>query len=429
MHLVFVGTGYVGLVSGVMMTSIGHHVICMDSNKEKIDSLKRGEVPIYEPGLSEYIAESKDKKRLKFISNYNDADFHPDAVFICVGTPPKENGEANLDYVFEAALDAAKNFENVPIVIKSTVPPGTCAQVQEKLKEIGLNNPVISNPEFLSEGKAIDDFLYPDRIIVGVEDEESKYLMERIYEHFQDEDYPILYSSRVSSELIKYASNSFLATKIAFINEMSNLCEKTGANIEDIANGIGHDKRIGKDFLKTGPGFGGSCFPKDILALQDICTHFGSESKILKATIDSNNQRIKDIVAKISNELGGVSGKLIGILGLTFKAGTDDVRSSPAMQIADLLIREGAYICAYDPKGMENAKQSLKVDMARSPLGCAMGANALVILTEWDEFKNMNLKLLSEDMGEKIIFDYRNILDVSEAEKFGFKVHQLGKNA
>lgn len=426
MHLVFIGTGYVGLVSGVMMAHLGHHIICLDSDESKIESLKQGIVPIYEPGLDEYIKNSK--KRLQFISQYRDAEFHPDAVFICVGTPQKESGEANLEYVFEAALDSAKNFENVPIVIKSTVPPGTAHAVEAKLRKEGYKNAVISNPEFLSEGRAIDDFLYPDRIIVGADDEKSKELMESIYQSFSNENYSVLCSTRVSAELIKYASNSFLATKIAFINEMADLCEKTSANIEEVSSGIGADKRIGKDFLKTGPGFGGSCFPKDIMALQAICRKYKSESKILDATIESNKFRTENMVEKIREGLGGgLCGAMLGVLGLTFKAGTDDVRSSPALEIIRLLIEEGVYICAYDPKGMDNAKKELQVDMAKSYRACAMGAYALVILTEWDEFKNLDYESLAMDMGRKIIFDFRNIIDVQEAEKHGFKVFQLGK--
>ena len=427
MHLVFIGTGYVGLVSGVMMADQGHNVICLDSDESKIDALKDGQIPIYEPGLDKYMQSAKEKKKLKFVSQYRDVDFHPDAVFICVGTPSKENGEANLEYVFEAGLDVAKNFKNVTIIVKSTVPPGTCAELASRLEKEGYKNKVISNPEFLSEGRGVEDFLSPDRIIAGVEDHEGQCLIELIYENFLNENYPIVFGSRVSSELIKYASNSFLATKIAFINEISNLCEKTGADIDDVARGIGLDKRIGKDFLKTGPGFGGSCFPKDILALHNIIQKYDSECLVLEATIESNKRRIKNIVEKIKEKLGGVSGRLIAVFGLTFKSGTDDVRSSPAIHVTKLLTEEGAYICAYDPKGMQNAKGKLNIDMAKDYISCAMGAEAVVILTEWDEFKNLDYKRLGEDMGSKVIFDYRNILDVKEAKKHGFKVHQLGK--
>lgn len=426
MYLIFMGTGYVGLVSGVMMTSQGHHVICFDKDEAKINNIKEGKLPIYEPELDEYIKAGREKKRLKFASNYSDVDFHPDAVFICVGTPAKESGEANLDYVYEAALDSAKNFRDAPIIIKSTVPPGTCALVEDKLKEAGYKNKVISNPEFLAEGRAVKDFLNPDRIVVGVDDRETKYLMEMIYESFQ-ENVPIFYCSRISSELIKYASNTFLATKIAFINEMANLCEKIGADINQIAVGMGFDKRIGKDFLQTGPGFGGSCFPKDILALQSVSRKYGAECKVLEATIESNKKRSFDIVQKIKEKMGGLSGRLLAIYGLTYKADTDDIRSSPAIEVVKLLAEEGAYICAYDPKGMKNAKPHLSVDMARDYLSCAMGANAVIILTEWEEFRNIDYKKLSEDMGDKIIFDYRNMLSPHEAEEFGFKVYQLGK--
>lgn len=422
MNLVFIGSGYVGLVSGVMFASLGHKVACLDHDKSKIDSLKNGEIPIYEPGLKDYLT-----KDLQFVTSYADIDFTPDAFFICVGTPSSDDGSANLDYVFEAALDIAKIYKDVPIIVKSTVPAGTSTRLQKFLKEKRYNNPTISNPEFLSEGRAVEDFLKPDRVIIGIGDDKHKALMDGIYQQFLDK-CPLLYTSRESAELIKYSSNAFLAAKIAFLNEISNLCEKVGGNIDDVSKGVGLDHRIGDKFLKTGPGFGGSCFPKDILALQYLFAQSGASCLILDATIDSNAKRSRFIVDKIKSELGELLGKSIAVLGLTFKANTDDVRSSPAISITKLLLEEGAYISAYDPKGMENAKELLNIDMAKNYLEAAKGADAILILTEWDEFKNMDYSELAKGVLGKIIFDYRNILDSTKAREAGFIIHRLGRD-
>ncbi len=426
MKLIFIGSGYVGLVSGVMFASIGHDVCCIDNDKSKIDSLKSGKVPIYEPGLEEYLSKAVSDKKLTFAYDYSGVGYVPDAVFITVGTPQLETGEANLSYVKEAVLEAARNTApETIIVVKSTVPPGTSDMLVEMLREQGFAHKIASNPEFLKEGAAIKDFMEPDRIVIGVEHAKAK--MEKIYSYFHDNGYKILFTDSITAEMIKYASNSFLATKIAFINEMANLCEKTGADVDLLAEGMGLDRRIGRGFLKTGPGFGGSCFPKDILALEYLASHHAQPCYVLSAVIESNQKRKHDMVSKISKALGGVSGKNIAVLGLTFKAGTDDVRSSPAMDIAKLLAEEGAIILAYDPAGAENAKEQLDIGFADSCLDASKDASAIVILTEWQEFKDLDYALMGAQMKEKIIFDYRNILDAKACRGAGFKLYQLGK--
>lgn len=428
MKLVFVGTGYVGLVSGVMLSHIGHDVTCIDTNESKIKSLQKREVPIYEPGLKEYLNKSIDQGNLHFASSFKDVNGKVDAVFICVGTPSKEDGSANLDNVYEASKDAAYEFPEATIVIKSTTPPGTGKKVREMLRAEKLPNEVASNPEFLSEGNAVNDFLYPDRIVIGTQDDKSLGVLEGIYEQFVDAGYNLVKVSITSAEMVKYASNSFLASKIAFVNEVANLCEKTGADIDDVTRGVGMDPRIGPHFLKAGPGFGGSCFPKDILALQHLSHELDEQCPTLEGVIASNEKRSKDLLQKISSRLGGLSGKLIGVLGLTYKAGTDDIRSSPAIKLIHLLIENGAYICAYDPKGQKNAREELNVDFAYDYREAARGADALVILTEWDQFTKLDLKELSGEMNQKIIFDYRNILDPKAFKDAGFAIYQIGKN-
>lgn len=427
MEIVFIGTGYVGLVSGVMLASIGHKVTCIDKDKKKIDELKKGQIPIYEPGLADYLEKTINSKNIDFVSDIKDVKGQPEAVFICVGTPSRQDGSADLDNVYDSSLEVAKIFPDSVIVIKSTVPPGTCKNLEIILKSEKCYNQVASNPEFLSEGNAVSDFLYPDRIIIGVSGDKSERILRRIYEPFEEKGYTILSSSRESAEMIKYASNSFLASRIAFVNEIANLCEKTGADIQDVTQGVGMDPRIGPSFLKSGPGFGGSCFPKDILALQHLSEEVGERCDVLEGIIESNKKRPQKLVDKMAAELGGLSGKIIGVLGMTYKAGTDDVRSSPAIEIANLLLENGAYLCAYDPKGMKNAKREISIDFVDDAMSAARGAHAIVVLTEWDEFSNLNFKDLASEMHQKVIFDFRNIIDCQDARSNGFKIYQIGK--
>jgi UDPglucose 6-dehydrogenase len=428
MKIVFIGSGYVGLVSGTMLANLGHKVVCIDSDETKIKALQNHELPIYEPELDEYFRKVLLDGTLRFATDYQSIKFSPDAVFITVGTPSLPNGEADLQYVINATLEATANTSSdTSIVIKSTVPPGTTRMLEAMVREKGYKHEVISNPEFLREGNAIKDFMFPDRIIIGTEKEKGINLMEKIYDHFIQNNHNILFTSQTSSELVKYASNAFLATKIAFINEMANLCEKTGADVDLVATALGMDSRIGPAFLKTGPGFGGSCFPKDILALEYLAKIHEEPCYVLSAVIKSNKKRSKDIVFKIKKVLGDLRDKMIAVFGLTFKAGTDDVRNSPAIEVIQLLAEEGAYICAYDPEGMKNASPLLNIDMANNYKSAACNSDAIVILTEWPEFTKLDYVELGREMKEKIIFDYRNILNPVEIEKAGFKIYQLGK--
>jgi UDPglucose 6-dehydrogenase len=428
MNIIFIGSGYVGLVSGTMLAYLGHKIVCIDSDETKIKALQNHELPIYEPELDEYFRSTLLNGTLSFATDYKSIKIAPDAIFITVGTPSMPNGEADLQYVINATLEAASNTApDTAIVIKSTVPPGTTRMLEALVREKGYKHEIISNPEFLREGNAIKDFISPDRIVIGTENERSIDLMEKIYDHFIQNNHNILFTSQTSAELAKYASNAFLATKIAFINEMANLCEKTGADVDLVATALGMDPRIGRDFLKTGPGFGGSCFPKDILALEYLAKVHEEPCYVLSAVIQSNKKRSKDIVFKIKMVLGDLHDKMIAVFGLTFKAGTDDVRSSPAIDIVKLLAEEGAYICAYDPEGMKNASAFLNIDMANSYKAAAHNSDAIVILTEWPEFTKMDYAELSCNVREKIIFDYRNILNPAEVRKAGFKIYQLGK--
>jgi UDPglucose 6-dehydrogenase len=425
MHLLFVGSGYVGLVSGVMLASTGLRVTCIDSDKNKIELLRNGKLPIYEPGLEEYVSSSQKNGNLDFISDYSELQSVPYAVFITVGTPSLESGDADLSCVYDASLLAAKNLpETTLIVIKSTVPPGTTSAVQNFLKAKGYSHQLVSNPEFLREGKAIADFMNPDRVVIGLWDEKSREVIQKIYKDFS----PLFFTDPTTAELIKYASNSFLATKIAFINEMANICEKTGGDVDALAIAMGMDKRIAPDFLKVGPGFGGSCFPKDILALEFLARKCGEPFHVLSAVIEANEKRRGHIVDKIEAQMGGIKGKAIGVLGLAFKADTDDIRSSPAIDIVNLLIARGANVKAYDPEAMDNTKQlGIRLDFAINAEDVFSVSDAVVILTEWKEFKELDYKALGAKMKEKIIFDFRNILDRDLLEKQGFKIFQLGK--
>lgn len=460
MKLIFVGTGYVGLVSGAMLAYLGHEVCCMDRDKRRIENLKNGKMPIYEPGLNDIVNSLHKSKKLSFINSYSQELYFADAVFITVGTPSLPSGEANLEYVKHAAMEAAKNTCNdTLIIIKSTIIPGTTKMIEDMLRKAGFSHMVACNPEFLREGSAIKDFVHPDRIVVG--NIAAKTLIEKIYVTFltssmqkqcsitgdvachtkvgvdpylssgygkeDGHKLQIFFTDTTTAELIKYASNSLLATKIAFINEMSNLCEQVGGDIDALSLGIGLDKRIGKDFLKVGPGFGGSCFPKDILALEQFAKIYKAPCYILSAVIESNINRKYDIVVKITEKLGNLEGKKLVILGLTFKAGTDDIRSSAAIDIIKLLLEKGCNIFAYDPCGMDHTKSlRLDIELADNYIDASKDADAIVILTEWPEFQNLDYVGLSKQMKQKIIFDYRNILNENSIDK-SFTLYQLGK--
>lgn len=433
MKITFIGSGYVGLVSSVMMGHLGHSVTCLDIDKIKINKLKNLETPIFEDRLEEYLTKYGNTDRLNFMCGYDNTIYESKALFIAVGTPQGNNGSADLQYIFKAVLNAAKYTNpDCVFVIKSTVPPGTCKKVKELLKKNGFNNPIVSNPEFLREGSAIHDFLYPDRIIIGYESQLALEILKQIYKPLHNQGIQILETDLITAELIKYASNSFLTCKIAFINEIADLCEIIGANINQVSTGIGLDKRIGSDFLKAGPGFGGSCFPKDILALQYLATQVKSDFLVLDAVIKANGNRIRLIVEKIKKFLGGnVQGKKITVLGLTYKAGTDDLRSSPGIELINLLWENGAVIKAYDPQGMPNAPKYFDKTLVcgTSAVEAASGADAIIIATEWPEFAEIDYAALLPKLNNPNIIDLRNILDRKMLTNLGYKCYFVGEKS
>lgn len=431
MNITFIGAGYVGLVSGTMFAHLGHKVTCLDTDERKIVELQNGKLPIYEPELELYVKQSMASGNLTFTTDYGSAIKDSQIIFIAVGTPPLDSGGADLHYVFEAVdsiLKVTGPDDDKLIVIKSTVPPGTCLKVAEYIRSKGKKFKIASNPEFLREGSAVWDFLNPDRIVIGTTNISSNQLLEEIYAPLIKQGLQLFSTDITTSELIKYSSNSFLATKIAFINEMADLCEQIGANIEDLALGVGLDKRIGKEFLKAGPGFGGSCFPKDILALSHITKQNNCAFHILNATIKANQERPMKMAGKVSAAIGGIQGKKIAVLGLSFKAGTDDVRSSPAIEICQILQQQGAEICAFDPVAMDNARVILPdISYAPSILEASKDARAIIILTEWPEFTQLPFAELALIMKSRIILDFRNILNEELAVNAGFEYYSIGK--
>ncbi len=433
MRIAVLGAGYVGLVSGACLADFGHFVTCVDLDIGKVERLRRGEIPIYEPGLDELVAHNVQSGRLAFTTDFAAAVAEADVVFIAVGTPPRKgDGHADLSYVYGAAAaiaDAMKGF--TVIVTKSTVPVGTGDEVERIIRDI---NPaaefaVVSNPEFLREGAAIADFKEPDRVVVGVEDERAKAVMSEVYRPLSTVA-PLVFVSRRSSELIKYASNGFLAVKIAYINEMADLCEATGADVMDVAHGIGLDKRIGSRFLNAGPGYGGSCFPKDTLALMKAARDHGSPVSLIEATVTANDNRKRAMARKVVAACGGdVRNKTVAILGLTFKPDTDDMRESPAISIIQALQDRGARIVAYDPQGMEAAAGILDgVEFRDDAYEVAPNADVAVVVTEWDEFKALDLARFGGMMRHKVLVDLRNIYRVEDVAHHGFRYASLGRS-
>lgn len=431
MKISFIGTGYVGLVSGVMMSHMGHDVVCIDIDESKINKLRLGNSPIFEPGLDEYISKYGNSDRLQFVWGFDETIMGSDCLFVTVGTPPKDDGDADLSGVFACLKSAAPYIsDKCIIVMKSTVPPGTCLKVADFLRSKGLNNPVVSNPEFLREGEAIKDFLEPDRIVIGANNEEAFAVMRIVYEPLTSKGINLVETDLNTSELIKYASNTFLANKIAFINEMADICEIIGADISKLSYGIGLDKRIGGAFLKAGPGFGGSCFPKDILALQQLSRKIDSEFLILDAVISANNNRTQKMLNKIINAIGGdLANKNLAVLGLTYKAGTDDLRSSPAIELINQLRKQNANIIAHDPEGMKNAHRYFDdLNCANSMYEAIENSDAIIIITEWPEFKALDLKKAQNIVNQPVIIDLRNIIDSKYAQECGFKYHSVGRS-
>ncbi|MBV9571188.1 MAG: UDP-glucose/GDP-mannose dehydrogenase family protein [Alphaproteobacteria bacterium] len=431
MRIAMIGTGYVGLVSGACLSEFGHDVVCVDKDAAKITALKSGKVPIFEPGLEEVIAANVKAVRLFFTDDMADAVRKADAVFIAVGTPSRRgDGHADLSYVFAAAEEIARSLDGYTVVVtKSTVPVGTSRRVEQILRETRpeAEFDVASNPEFLREGSAIEDFRRPDRIVVGAESERAKDMMKEVYRPLYLNETPIVFTSRETSELIKYAANAFLATKITFINEMADICEKVNADVQDVARGIGLDGRIGGKFLHAGPGFGGSCFPKDTLALLKTSQQVGAPTRIVEAVVQVNDARKARMADKIAGALGNVRGKSIAILGLTFKPNTDDMRDAPSLSIIPALRDAGATIRAYDPEGMQEARKVLDADFCASAYAALTGADAVVILTEWNEFRALDLGRVKALMKTPVMIDLRNIYRPLQMAEAGFKYTSVGR--
>ncbi|HTG63254.1 MAG TPA: UDP-glucose/GDP-mannose dehydrogenase family protein [Sphingomicrobium sp.] len=433
MRIAMIGTGYVGLVSGTCLADFGHHVTCVDKDAGKIEGLHAGRMPIWEPGLEALVKANVDRGRLEFTTELAEAVKDAEAVFIAVGTPSRRgDGHADLSYVFAAAEELAGLLTRpVVVVTKSTVPVGTGDKIAALLKEKGAPDgvSVASNPEFLREGAAIADFKHPDRILVGAEDDRAREALAEIYRPLFLNRAPLLFTSRRTAELTKYAANAFLATKISFINEMADLCEAVGADVQDLARGIGLDNRIGPKFLHAGPGYGGSCFPKDTLALLRTAEEAGIEQRIVSTVVGVNDDRKAAMAGRVSDALGGsVQGKRIGVLGLTFKPNTDDMRDAPSIPLVEGLVEGGAEVIAFDPVGREQAEKVLpKIAYAESAESVADGADALVVVTEWDEFRALDLGELAGRMRGKVLVDLRNIYDRTDAEKAGLAYRGVGR--
>ncbi|MFZ2872020.1 UDP-glucose dehydrogenase family protein [Zavarzinia sp.] len=433
MRVTMVGTGYVGLVSGACFSEFGHSVICVDKDEAKIEALRRGEIPIFEPGLDKLVSENVAAGRLSFSTDLAGSVQGADAVFIAVGTPSRRgDGHADLSYVYAAAEEIAAALKNYAVIItKSTVPVGTGAEVERRIRALrpDLAFDVASNPEFLREGSAIEDFRRPDRVVVGTESEKARAIMRQLYRPLFLLETPFVFTSRETSELIKYAANAYLATKITFINEMADLCEKLGGDVQDVARGIGLDGRIGKKFLHAGPGFGGSCFPKDTLALVRTARDAGSPSRIVESVVAVNDARKIAMADRVIAAAGGdVAGKTVGVLGVTFKPNTDDMRDAPSLDILPRLIAAGATIRAYDPEGMKAAAALISgVTWVSSAYETMAGADVLVLITEWNEFRALDLGRMKAAMKVPVIVDLRNVYRPDEMAEAGFSYHSIGR--
>lgn len=437
MKICIIGTGYVGLVSGTCFAETGINVHCIDINHDKINKLNRGIIPIYEPGLQAMIENNVNKERLFFSTNLQESIIDCDVVFIAVGTPPGEDGSADLMYVFEAARDIGRYMQNYMVVVnKSTVPIGSAEKVKKiieeelKLRKLKIEFDIASNPEFLKEGAAINDFLRPDRIVVGISSERGEKMMKSLYKPFLLNGHPLLFMDIRSAEMTKYVSNAMLATKISFMNDIANLCEITGADINLVRKGIGSDTRIGPKFIYAGIGYGGSCFPKDVKALIKIAEDLNYSLDILKA-VEKVNKRQKHILAEkiYSHFNNNIKGKMFGVWGLSFKPQTDDMREAPSLVIIEALLEKGAIIKAYDPVAMEEARKLFgnRIVYAKDMYESLIDVNALIVITEWVEFRIPNYKLMHKLMAEKVIFDGRNIYDITDMKENRFTYHSIGR--
>ena len=436
MKIAVVGSGYVGLVTGVCLAELGHHMTCIDVDTAKIASLKKGEVPIYEPGLAELLKKNIKAKRLKFSSSIKEGAKEATAIFIAVGTPSKKNGDADLTYVENVSREIARHMTDYKLIIeKSTVPAATGQKIKrtvgqniakkyKKGKKLLLDFDVASNPEFLREGSAIEDFMHPDRVVIGVESKKAEKLLKEIYKPLKPK---MVVTDINSAELIKHASNSFLATKISFINAIAQICERVGADVLKVAEGMGYDKRIGRAFLNAGIGYGGSCFPKDVDAFISLSEKSGYEFNLLKEVRAINEGQKESFLKLIEEKMWIVKNKTIGVLGIAFKADTDDIRNAPSLDIIRALVKEGARIKAYDPEAVANAKKHLpKITYCKDPYAVARGADALLLLTEWEAFKKLNFKKIHDAMNHPLIFDGRNFYHDDKLEAEGFEYYGVG---
>jgi len=431
LRIAIVGTGYVGLVSGACLSEFGHNVICVDKDARKIAALKRGVMPIYEPGLEEIVATNVKANRLSFGGDLAAAVRDADAIFIAVGTPSRRgDGHADLTYVFAAAEEIARALDGYAVVVtKSTVPVGTSREIERIIRSVRADAEfdAASNPEFLREGSAIEDFRRPDRVVVGCDSERARAVLREVYRPLYLRETPMMFTGRESAELIKYAANAFLATKVTFINEIADLCEKVGADVQEVARGIGLDGRIGNKFLHPSPGFGGSCFPKDTLALLRTSVEAGAPIRIVEAVVAVNEARKTEMARKIEQAFGGVNGKTIAILGLTFKPNTDDMREAPSLVIVPHLQANGARVRAYDPEGAKEAGRLLNLELCEDSYAAMDGADGVVILTEWNEFRALDMQRMKALLKRPLMVDLRNIYGPAQMAAAGFTYVSVGR--
>lgn len=436
MRITMIGTGYVGLVTGTCFAEFGHHVICVDNDQEKINKLLAGQIPIYEPGLEQLVAKNSKEGRLNFTTQMSEAVATAEAVFLAVGTPSSRRGDgyADLTYIYAATREIAKELQGYTVIVdKSTVPVGTADQVARIIREVNpeADFDVASNPEFLREGAAINDFMRPDRVVIGVESEKAEQVLRDIYKPLFLRETPIVRTDIKTAELTKYAANAFLATKISFINEIALLCDSIGANVIDLAKGIGMDGRIGSKFLHPGPGYGGSCFPKDTLALMRIAQEHGQSLRVVEATVEVNSAQKAMMVKKIRDALNGSeAGKTIAVLGLTFKPETDDMRDSPAITILPALMEKGAAIRAHDPQGVHEAKRILPGELyyAKDAYDACQDADAVVLMTEWNQYRALDLEKIRSIMRGNIFIDLRNVYEPEQVVGKGFTYTGVGRS-
>ncbi|WP_421752371.1 UDP-glucose dehydrogenase family protein [Croceimicrobium sp.] len=436
MKIVIVGTGYVGLVTGTCLSEVGIDVTCVDVDVKKIENLKQGILPIYEPGLDKLVHRNYEKNRLQFSTNLGEAIKGADAAFIAVGTPPGEDGSADLKYVLTVAREIGENMNDYGVIItKSTVPVGTAAKVKKEIKDaldrrgVSIDYDVASNPEFLKEGAAVNDFMKPDRIVVGVESERARKVLEKLYHPFTLNGHPVIFMDIPSAEMTKYAANAMLATKISFMNDVANLCEIMGADVNLVRRGIGSDPRIGNKFIYPGIGYGGSCFPKDVKALVRTARENGYEMRILQSVEEVNEDQKSVLFQKVLKRFNGdLKGKHFAVWGLSFKPNTDDMREAPSVVIIEKLLAEGATVSAYDPVAMEEAKHDLgdRITYAENEYEAIKGADALLVVTEWSEFRVPDFEEIKDSLNSPLIFDGRNIFEISRMAELGFEYHCIG---